>query len=57
MVNASSGFSGFQLRLRQSPCIILPIVLNVFDDDLKDTSEALCVKAVISELKTDVNEV
>ncbi|KIM85163.1 hypothetical protein PILCRDRAFT_55979, partial [Piloderma croceum F 1598] len=55
-VNASSGFSGFQLRLRRSPHIIPLIVTSVLDDELKDTLEALRAEAVISKLKTDVNE-
>jgi hypothetical protein len=55
-INASSGFSGFQLRLGRSPRIIPPIVTDDLDPELKDTPEAIRAEMIISKLNTDVDE-
>jgi len=55
-INTSSGFSGFQLFLGHSPHVILPIVTNDLDSELKDTPEANHAEMIIARLKTDIDE-
>jgi hypothetical protein len=51
-VNASTGFSGFQLHLGCSPCIIPPIVPSLLPVELADTVQT--ATSVINRLKDDV---
>ena len=55
-INASSGFSRFQLRLGRSPHVIPPIVTNDLNSELKDTPEAIRAEMIISKLKMDIDE-
>jgi hypothetical protein len=55
-VNASTGFSGFQLRLGRSPRIIPPIVPDRLPQELRGTMEAESVKAMLERIKLDVEE-
>jgi hypothetical protein len=55
-VNASTGFSNFQIRLGRSPRLIPPIVPNTLTtatSDKEDTAQAL---KIISQIETDVAE-
>ncbi|KIM75527.1 hypothetical protein PILCRDRAFT_41199, partial [Piloderma croceum F 1598] len=54
-VNASTGFSGFQLHLGQSPHIILPIVPNELPVELQDAAET--ATTIIDQLKNDVAKI
>ena len=51
-VNASTGYSGFQLRLGRSPRIIPPIVPTSLPDDLRSAASA--AENVINRLTNDV---
>ena len=53
-VNASTGFSGFQLHLGRSPRLIPPMVPTDLPDDLR--SAAPTAEDVISQIRTDVME-
>ena len=55
MVNASTGFSNFQLHLGCLPHVIPPIVPSTFPPILHSTSSQ--VEALISHITIDVNEV
>jgi hypothetical protein len=52
-VNASTGFSGFQIRMGQSPRIIPPLVLGT---GTKETSETCAACSIISQIEADVAE-
>jgi hypothetical protein len=52
-VNASTGFSPFQLRLSRSPCIIPPLVLDTLDTG---TPTGIDAKMIISQISLDVEE-
>ena len=52
MINASMGYSGFQLHLGQSPCIIPPIVPSHLSPTLCSAGPA--AKTVITQLQNDV---
>jgi hypothetical protein len=54
MVNASTGFTGFQLKTRHSPRVILPLVPLVNTEDSSDVDRAL---HVLKQLDDDVCEV
>ena len=51
MVNASTGFSPFQLRMGHSPCLIPPLVRD-WTNDLEDT----CTANIIEQLASDTME-
>jgi hypothetical protein len=53
-VNASTGFSGFQLHLGRSPRLIPPMVPTDLPDNLR--SAAPTAEDVISQIRTDVME-
>ncbi len=55
-VNASIGFSNFQIRLGRSPCIIPPIVPGVVTPVVSNDTDALCARELIVQLQTDVVE-
>jgi len=55
-VNASSGYSGFQLRLGRSPRIIPPLVPYTLGDNLHNTTEAERAATLIRRLHNDVND-
>ncbi|KIM80282.1 hypothetical protein PILCRDRAFT_56566, partial [Piloderma croceum F 1598] len=55
-VNASSGFSRFQLHLGCSPHVIPPIIPNNLNSELKDTPEAICAETIIAKLKMDIDK-
>ena len=51
-VNTSTGYSGFQLRLGQSPHIIPPIIPTSLPDDLRSAASA--AENVINRLTNDI---
>ncbi|KIM79776.1 hypothetical protein PILCRDRAFT_73731 [Piloderma croceum F 1598] len=51
-VNASTGYSGFQLHLGRSPQIIPPIVPSTLPDDLADAGRT--ATSIINTLADDV---
>lgn len=55
-VNASTGFSGFQLKLGRSPCVIPPLVPSDLPDELRNTPEAAVELAVADRVNTDVTK-
>ena len=55
-INASTGFSNFQLRLGRSPHIIPPIVPNGLAHPISGPSETIRARLVIDQLKNDVAE-
>jgi hypothetical protein len=53
-VNASTGFSGFQLKTGHSPCVILPLIPWMPDaDEVDDVKRAL---SVLKRLNDDISE-
>ena len=55
-VNASTGFSNFQIRLGHSPRLIPPLVPQTSHPTLSDTEEALHARDLIVQIHTDVVE-
>ena len=55
-VNASTGFSNFQLRLGRSPRIIPPIIPESLMEPISASSESIRAQIVIDQLQTDVAE-
>ncbi|TDL14378.1 hypothetical protein BD410DRAFT_694027, partial [Rickenella mellea] len=55
-VNASTGFSPFQLRMGRSPRIIPPLVPNSLTADISASSEGGAAKAIIDQIERDVAE-
>lgn len=55
-VNASTGFSGFQLKLGRSPRVIPPLVPTDLPDDLRGTPEAEIALNVADQVEADVAE-
>jgi hypothetical protein len=55
-VNASTGFSNFQIRLGRSPRLIPPIVPASLISPVLNDSDAMRAKGVIEKLQTDVAE-
>jgi hypothetical protein len=55
-VNASTGFSNFQIRLGHSPHLIPPIVPTTIVVPCSDTAESLRAQDLITKLETDVAE-
>ena len=55
-VNASTGFSNFQIRLGRSPRLIPPIVPQTSRSAPSETEETLCTWDLIVQLHTDVVE-
>src|SRR6202044_3659206 len=55
-VNASTGFSNFQIRLGRSPRLIPPIVPASLISPVSNDSDAMRAKGVIEKLQTDVAE-
>jgi hypothetical protein len=53
-INASTGFSGFQLRMGCTPCIIPPIMPSSI---LDPPNEEVMVRNVILQLENDMKEV
>jgi hypothetical protein len=53
-VNASTGFSGFQLHLGRSPCLIPPIIPSELPSDMNCNTDT--VKTIIELLTNDVAE-
>jgi hypothetical protein len=53
-VNASTGYSGFQLRMGRSAHVIPPLVPTRLSDHTKDTSEGMLAINFLAELETDV---
>ena len=56
LVNASTGFSNFQLRLGRSPHIIPPIIPDSLTEPISASSESIRAQIVIDQLQTDVVE-
>jgi hypothetical protein len=52
-VNALTGFSGFQLRMGQNPCIIPLLVPGMVSEETSETSAA---RSVISQIEADIAE-
>jgi hypothetical protein len=52
-VNASTGFSGFQICMGRSPRIIPPLIQGSISDD---TSETTAAHSIIAQLENDVVE-
>jgi hypothetical protein len=55
-VNASTGYSGFQLRFGRSPQMIPPLVPERLADDLKGTDEAKKAQELLERIELDVND-
>jgi hypothetical protein len=55
-VNASTGFSNFQIRLGRSPRLIPPIVPTAVTSPRSDADEALRAQHLITTIETDVAE-
>jgi hypothetical protein len=55
-INASTGFSNFQIRLGQSLCLIPPLIPHTLTPMTTKTNETQCARKLITELETDVNE-
>jgi hypothetical protein len=55
-VNASTGFSNFQLRLGRSPRIIPPIIPDSLTEPISASSKSIRAQIVIDQLQTDVAE-
>ena len=55
-MNASTGFSNFQLCLGHSPRIIPPIIPDGLTEPISVSSESICTQIVIDQLQTDVAE-
>src|SRR6202050_1628624 len=56
LVNASTGFSNFQICLGRSPRLIPPIVSTTVTLPRSDAVEALCAQNLITTIETDVAE-
>ena len=54
-VNASMGFSGFQLKMGHSPKLLLPIV-NLLLVELSGTKEGVDVASLIDKIDMDVQD-
>jgi hypothetical protein len=52
-MNASTGFSGFQIQMGRSPRIIPPLVPGTVNEE---TSETCAAHSIISQIKADVAE-
>jgi hypothetical protein len=52
-INASTGFSGFQLRLGRSPRLIPPLVLERLLSELAGTTEAERARVLIEKMEND----
>ena len=55
-VNASTGFSNFQIRLGRSPRLIPPIVPTTITDLRSNATESVCAQELIKTIKMDVAE-
>lgn len=55
-VNASTSFSGFQLKLGRSPRVIPPLIPADLPDELRGTRDAAATEAIISQVAADVAE-
>jgi len=55
-VNASTGFSNFQIRLGRSPRLIPPIAPDTLHESRSDSDEMIHVQNLIEQLQTDVSE-
>jgi hypothetical protein len=55
-VNASIGFSNFQIRLGRSPRIIPPLVPGIVDGPVSDEMDAMRARKLIENIETDVAE-
>ena len=55
-INASTGFSNFQIRLSHSPQLIPPIVPQSVSPPTSIAEETLRTKNLITQLESDVNE-
>jgi len=55
-INASTGFSNFQIRLGRSPCLIPPLVPNTLTPPSSDEHHTLQAQKIISQIETDVAE-
>jgi len=55
-VNASTGFSNFQIRLGRSPRLIPPIVPTTITDTRSNADEAIRARDLIKNIETDVAE-
>jgi len=55
-VNASTGFSNFQIRLGRSPRLIPPIVPTTIADTRSDAAEAVRAQELIKPIEMDVAE-
>ena len=51
-INSSTGYSGFQLHLGQSPCVILPIIPTSLPDNL--CSVGSTAEKIINQLMNDI---
>jgi hypothetical protein len=52
-MNASIGFSGFQIRMGQNPHIIPPLVPGTVSEETSETSAA---RSIISQIEADIAE-
>jgi hypothetical protein len=55
-VNASTGFSNFQIRLSHSPHLIPPIVPTMVTDIHSNTTEASHTQDLITTIEMDIAE-
>jgi hypothetical protein len=56
-INASTGFSNFQICLGQSPHLIPPLIPNSLAPTMMQTDEAQRARKLIVDLQTDVDKV
>jgi Chromo (CHRromatin Organisation MOdifier) domain len=54
MVNASTGFSGFQLHLGHSPCVIPPMIPEMLPEELQDAG--VTAMSLIEQLQDNVTQ-
>jgi hypothetical protein len=56
LINASTGFSNFQIRLGRSPRIIPPLIPRDLSSVPSQENETLHAEKLVTDLQTDVNE-
>ena len=56
LVNASTGFSNFQIQLSRSPQIIPPLVPHTVSPAASTADETLCTQNLITQLQMDIDK-
>jgi hypothetical protein len=55
-MNASTGFSGFRIRLGRSPCLIPLLVLTTLTPPATEQEETICAQDLITRLNDNIAE-